>query len=75
MKICLVGADLFHANEQTNRRTRGMTKLIVAFRSFVNAHKTDHNYPHIRPASYCIIASHLILRHVTNRTGQRRLTE
>jgi len=46
MKICLVGADLFHANEQMNRRTRGITKLIVAFRSFVNAPKADRNYTH-----------------------------
>jgi hypothetical protein len=31
-----VGAELFHADGQTNRRT-DMTKLIVAFRNFSNA--------------------------------------
>jgi len=56
---------------QTDRQTDRMTKVIVAFRSFVNAPKTDHNYPHIRPATYCIIVSHLIPRYVTN-TGQDR---
>ena len=35
MKIRPVGAELFHADGQTD-----MTKLIVAFRNFVNAPKT-----------------------------------
>jgi len=41
MKIRPVGAELFHAVEQTDRR-KDMMKLIVAFRSFVKApNKTD----------------------------------
>ena len=36
IKICLVGAELFHADRQTD-----MTKLIVAFRNFLNAPKID----------------------------------
>ena len=35
MKTRPVGADLFHADEQT-----GVTKLIIAYRNFVNAPKT-----------------------------------
>jgi hypothetical protein len=35
-KIRPVEAELFHANEQTDRH---MTELIVAFRNFVNAPK------------------------------------
>ena len=34
IKIHLVGAELFHADRRTD-----MTKLIVAFHNFVNAHK------------------------------------
>jgi hypothetical protein len=34
IKICPVGAELFHADRQTD-----MTKLIVAFRNFANAPK------------------------------------
>jgi hypothetical protein len=36
MKIRAVGAELFHADGQTDGQT-DMTKLIVAFRSFPNA--------------------------------------
>jgi hypothetical protein len=36
MKIRPVGAELFHADGQTD-----MTKLILTFRNFVNAPKTD----------------------------------
>jgi hypothetical protein len=35
IKIRLVGAELFHADEQA----KGMTKLIVAFRNFARAPK------------------------------------
>jgi hypothetical protein len=35
MKIRPVGAELFHADRETD-----MTKLIVAFRNFANAPKT-----------------------------------
>jgi hypothetical protein len=43
MKIRPVGAELFHADRQTEGRTDGQTdvmKLIVAFRNFANALKT-----------------------------------
>jgi len=33
MKINLVGADLFHADGRTDRRT-DMTKVILSFRNF-----------------------------------------
>jgi len=36
MKIRPVGAELFHADGRTDRRS-DMTKLIVAFRNFANA--------------------------------------
>ena len=38
MKICPVGAKLFHAGRQMDRQT----KLVVAFRNFVNAPKNGH---------------------------------
>jgi hypothetical protein len=38
MKIRPVGGELFHADGRTDRQT-DMTKLIVAFRNFVNAPK------------------------------------
>ena len=48
MKIRLVGAELFHADLRTDRQTdrwtnrqRDMTKLIVAFRNFANAPKSE----------------------------------
>ena len=37
MKIRPMGAELFHADGQTD-----MTKLIVAFRNFANASKSEH---------------------------------
>ena len=44
MEICLVGAEMFHAEERTDRhrdvRTY-MTKLIVAFRKFAKAPKNE----------------------------------
>jgi hypothetical protein len=47
MKIRLDGAELFHADRQTDRQT-DMTKLIFAFRNFANAPKIpqyiDSNY-------------------------------
>jgi len=39
MKIRPVGAELFHTDGQTT----DMTKLIVAFRNFANAHKNIKN--------------------------------
>jgi hypothetical protein len=38
VKILAVGAELFHADRQTDRQTN-MTKLIVTFRNFVTAPK------------------------------------
>ena len=40
MKILPVEAELFNADEQTDRRT-GMTKPTVAFRNFANAPKNQ----------------------------------
>jgi len=37
IKIRPMGAELHHADRQGNRRT-GMTKLVVAFRNFAQAH-------------------------------------
>ena len=36
IKVCPVGAELFHAERQTDRQT-DMTKLLVAFRNFASA--------------------------------------
>jgi len=36
MKIRPVGAQSFHADKQTNRKT-DMTKLVIAFRNFATA--------------------------------------
>jgi len=47
MKICLVGAKLFHAGRQMDRQTDRqihMTKLIVAFHNIVNASKKRYMY-------------------------------
>jgi hypothetical protein len=46
VKIRPVGAKLFRADEQTDRRMDGqmdMTKLIVALRNFANAPKKQEN--------------------------------
>ena len=40
MKICPVGAEMFHADGRTD-----MTKLIVAFRTFANA--PNNSVPHL----------------------------
>jgi len=45
MKICPVGAEVFHANGWTDRQTErqtDMTELTVAFRNFVNAPKISY---------------------------------
>jgi hypothetical protein len=42
MKIRPVGAELFHADGQTD-----MTKLIVAFRNFVNAPESGNQCPFV----------------------------
>jgi hypothetical protein len=42
MKMCLVGAGLFHGDGQTDgRRKNDMTKLIVTFRNFAKAPEDD----------------------------------
>ena len=40
MKVLPVGVELFHADGRTEGQTY-MTKLIVAFRNFANAHKKE----------------------------------
>jgi hypothetical protein len=72
MKIRPVGAELFHADGQTDRRT-DMTKLMVAFRNFANAptKKEVSNYLQARPfndlmvirlrATFLIHKRHLLL--------------
>jgi len=52
MKIRPVGADLFHADGRTEGQTY-MTKLIVPFRNFANAHKKE-SYPETSEDAYCI---------------------
>jgi len=55
MKIHPVGAELFHTDTRTGRQTdgrtdgrtdrrTGMTKLIVAFRNFVKAPRSDQTH-------------------------------
>ena len=39
MKIRSMGAELFHADGETDRQTEHQTKPIVAFRNFANAPK------------------------------------
>ena len=57
MKIRPVGAELFHEggrkDEPTVRRT-DMTKLIVAFRNFVNAPKNSTFCPHCLFYLFCM---------------------
>jgi hypothetical protein len=48
IKILPVGAELFHADKQTDRRT-DMTKLIVAFRSFADTPKTLYLWTYTGP--------------------------
>jgi hypothetical protein len=38
-----VGTELYHADGQTDRQT-GIAKLIVAFRNFANAPRTERRY-------------------------------
>ena len=55
MKIRSVEAELFHADGQTD-----MTKLIVAFRNFVNAPKTGSIYgPGVKDCSVVSLDLHL----------------
>jgi len=45
MKICPVGAQMFHMDAQIDRQTcreTDMTKLIVAFHNFVNMPKNTY---------------------------------
>jgi hypothetical protein len=45
MQIRPVGAELFHTDRETDRRT-DMTKLIVAFHNFTNAPKNSLHLVH-----------------------------
>jgi len=47
-----VGAEVFHADGQTDRQT-DMTKLKVAVRSFANAHKSSILHPRIEHCISC----------------------
>jgi hypothetical protein len=49
MKIRRVGAELFHADQRTDRQT-DMTKVIVAFRNFANALKNDNKAQDMGPS-------------------------
>jgi hypothetical protein len=56
MKIHPVVAQLFHADGQTD-----MTKLIVGFRNFANAPKSEQKYTYIKIRIPQInVASHLL---------------
>ena len=51
MKICSVGAELFHADRRTDGQA-DMTKLIVAFRNFAKATKSGSvSYKKIQPVT------------------------
>jgi len=50
IKICQVGAKLFHADGRTDRQT-DMTKLIVDFHNFTNAPNSSHALPHFKIGS------------------------
>ena len=58
MKIRPVEAELFHADRRTD-----MTKPIVAFRNFANAHKngTKHSTPHYN----ILIKAHFFILHTS----------
>ena len=63
IKIRPVGAELFHA--ETDGRA-GMTKQIVAFRTFANAPKKDHlDIVPLLPGSDPLSASSSSLLHIT----------
>ena len=53
MKLCPVEAELFHADRWTNRRT-DMSKLIVAFRNFVNAPKNEYKVRHVNNIQFIL---------------------
>jgi len=42
MKICLVGAELFHADWQTDRQVEREDEANISFQSFANAPKNLH---------------------------------
>ena len=46
MKICPLGAEMFHVDIRMGRQT-GMTKLIVVFHNFANTPET-----HVKKAMY-----------------------
>jgi hypothetical protein len=51
MKVCPVGAELFHSDGQTDRETDGrtdMTKLVVDFRNFAKAPKKGEAHSEVK---------------------------
>jgi len=52
MKIRPLGAELFHADGQTDGRTDG--QIIVAFRNFANAPKNSHIFQCLLTISFHI---------------------
>ena len=71
-KIRPVGAELFHADRQTDRQT-DMTKLAVAFCSFENAPKNDcySNLPYALPPTVTLRPVHVLLCHYARRVTCR----
>jgi hypothetical protein len=62
MKICPVGAELFHADRRTD-----MTKLIVAFRNFANVPK---NEPSLLYSEIIAVCSDIHTEHINTLCGQ-----
>jgi len=55
MKICTVGAELFHADRRTDGMTQDMTKLIVAVRNFVNVPQKEIHIHSKRCKFLCVL--------------------
>jgi len=69
MKIPPVGAEIFHAGGRTDGQT-DMMKLVVAFRSFANAHRQEMSFQN-RYVIYCGISCRKAIR---LRTAHRKQT-
>jgi hypothetical protein len=66
MKIRPEEAELFHVDGLTDRRT-GMTKLIVAFRNFVNAQKSNQLMLY---KEIIVVCSEIHTKHINTLCGQ-----
>jgi hypothetical protein len=66
IKIRLVGAELFHADRQTDGR-KDMTKIIVAFRNYANAPKSSIIFPQ-GAFMCCVVFLTRKAAHNTNKT-------